>query len=77
MSTVIDVYTPDGKRHRHATSAQNGEVEVRALPNGGVEVVGVHATPEIRNGSLYRPGHRGEEVLGTYPAGSRVEYIAH
>lgn len=76
MSTVIDVHTPDGQRHRHVTSAQSGEVEVRDLSDGGVEVVGVHATPEIRSGSVSRPATRREAVLGAYPAGSRVEYVA-
>lgn len=77
MSTVIDVHTPDGQRHRHVTSAQNGEVELRDLSDGGLEVVGVHATLEIRSGTVSRPATRRQEVLGSYPAGSRVEYVAH
>ena len=74
---MIDVHTPDGQRHRHVTSLQNGEVEARELSDGRVEVVGVHATREIRNGSVPRPATSREEVLGSYPAGSRVEYVAY
>lgn len=78
MSTVIDVHTPDGTGDRHVTSAQNGEVEVHDLSAGGLKIVGVHSTREVRgqDSSTVRVARRSEQALGTYPAGSRVEYIA-
>ena len=47
------------------------------MPGAGVEIVGIHATPEIRSGSVSRPSTRRVKVLGTYPSGSRIEYVAH
>lgn len=78
MSTVIDVHTPDGKRHRHVSSFQTGDVEARDLADGGVEIVAVHATREFRgqDGTVVRAATRSEEVVGTYPAGSTVKYVA-
>lgn len=77
MSTVIEVHTPDGDRHRHVSSAQNGDVEARHLPDGGSGIVGVHLTREIRgqDRGVVRAATRTEEVLGRYLAGSRLEYV--
>lgn len=76
MST-IDVFTPDGTRHRHADSAQTGRVEVRPLEGGGFEVIGVRETKEVRawGGQVVRPASRSEDVLAAYPEGSRIDYL--
>jgi len=78
MSAAYDVHTPDGEKYRYIESMQNGRLEIRTLEDGTIEVVGVHATKEVRGwgGAVARPSSRREEVLGTYPAGSRVEQIA-
>lgn len=77
MSRLIDVHTPDGERHRHVDSFQNGRVEARTLADGTIEVIGVHETKEIRSfgGGVTRAASRTEQVLGTYPADSRIEYL--
>ncbi|WP_143278507.1 hypothetical protein [Blastococcus haudaquaticus] len=79
MSTVIDVHTPDGDRHRHVSSAQNGELETRHLADGAIEIIGLHLSPEVRgrDGGVLRPATRREEVLGRYSAGSKVVYVGH
>ncbi len=78
MSAAYDVHTPDGEKHRYIDSMQNGRLEIRTLGDGSVQVVGVHASREVRGwgGDVVRPASRREEVLGTHPAGSRVEQVA-
>jgi hypothetical protein len=78
MSAAFDIQTPGGEKHRHIESMQNGRLEIGTTRDGSVEVVGVHATKEVRGwgGGVARPASRREEVLGTYPAGSRVEQVA-
>lgn len=78
MSAAYDIHTPDGRKHRHVESMQNGLLEIRTTQDGSIEVVGVHATKEVRgqDGEVVRPASRHVEVLGTYPAGSRVEQVA-
>lgn len=78
MAAAYDIHTPDGGKHRHIESLQNGRIEIRTLRDGTIEVVGVHATKEVRGwgGEVARPASRREKVLGSYPAGSRVEQVA-
>ncbi|GAB3624185.1 hypothetical protein GCM10027418_22690 [Mariniluteicoccus endophyticus] len=55
----IEVELPDGSIQRHVDSAQNGRLEARDLPDGGLVIVGVF--------------HSGrEQTVATYSAQSRI-----
>jgi hypothetical protein len=77
MSAAFDVYTPDGNKHRHIESMQNGSLEFHTLDDGSIAVVGVHESRAVRSwGGVSRPASRREEVLATYPPGSEVKQVA-
>lgn len=75
MAKFINVFTPDGQSHRHISSFQNGTVEAQQLPDGSIQILGVKDTPRIETYELIRPASHFEEVLATYPRGTRIEAI--
>lgn len=76
MISRIQIETPDGQQATHVRSAQNGDLELRRLADGGFEVLGVTQVRALRSHQgLNRPARREEEVLGTYPPGSTYTTI--
>ncbi len=57
MTTRITAITPDGERHPHPSTNENGEVEVVPLEDGSFQVIG-----ELRSGR--------RQILAEYPAGT-------
>jgi hypothetical protein len=73
MSTRLTIITPDGEHHHHINSAQVGQLDVRKLEDGSIQVVGVKSSDEVvRDGRVIRPAKHDEWVVDTYPPGSIV-----
>jgi hypothetical protein len=78
MTTVIDVYPPNGDKQRHMSSWQTGDIEVQQRSDGGVVIVGVNQVPEVRgwDGDVGRPASRTEMELASYPPGTAIDFVS-
>lgn len=72
MANLITVTTPDGEKHKHGREANYEDMQVRHLTNGGLEVISVRETSNVKSfgAGVTRPGYRTEDVVGSYPPGS-------
>lgn len=77
MTTVIDVFPPDGPRVRHANRTTQGVLVVHERNDGGLVVVEVTEISAVisQGGVTSRPAKRTEAEVASYPPGTTYERV--